>query len=371
MLTPVGMAMLFRAFPPEQRMQASRILIFPTVIAPASGPVLGGFLVDRLSWRWVFFVNVPIGIAALLFGALFLHEHREEAAGRFDLPGFVLAATGFPLLMFALTEGPSRGWTSPSILLSGIGGLLVVAAFVIVELRTDEPMVQLRLLGNRLFRTSTSVLVTAVAGFLGLLFLVPLFLQEARGASALSSGLTTFPEAIGVLCSTQIVARVYPYIGPRRLMIFGGLVVTTAMLLLLLVGLDTNAWAVRALMFIGGAGMANIFLPNQAAAFTTIDSRSTGRASTLFNAERMLGSAAGVAILSSVLGAVGVTYINASGVAVPNISAYHAAFAVAALFPFSAALLALFVPDKDAAPSMVKRGKRSAAPPAQEPLLVE
>ncbi|MGI8554082.1 MAG: DHA2 family efflux MFS transporter permease subunit [Dehalococcoidia bacterium] len=365
MLTPVGMAMLFRTFPPEQRVQASRILIVPTVIAPALGPVLGGLLVDRLSWRWVFYVNVPIGLAALIFGLLFLHEHREHLAGRFDLPGFLLAGAGLPLLMYALSEGPAHGWTAPDILGTAIVGLLLLATFVFVELRTREPMVQLHLLRNRLFFTSTSVSVVASAGFLGVLFLLPLFLQEARGASALSSGLTTFPEALGVLLSTQLVARLYPRIGPRRLMAWGMLGVAVTMSLLSLVGLETSTWIVRGLMFLTGAGMAYVFLPNQAAAFATISPSATGRASTLFNAQRQLGSALGVAILSSVLAAIGPTRLDASGAAQPYLTAYHAAFLAAAAFALAAALLALTVPDRDAAATMRHMSKRT------EPVLEE
>src|SRR5919202_2494758 len=95
MLTPVGLAMLYRTFPPEERVRASSILTVPTAFAPALGPVLGGFFVSEISWRWVFYVNVPIGVAGFLFGALFLHENRQAEAGRFDLPGFALAGAGF------------------------------------------------------------------------------------------------------------------------------------------------------------------------------------------------------------------------------------------------------------------------------------
>src|SRR6266566_3635543 len=233
-LTPVGTAMLYRTFPPSQRVQVSRILIFATILAPAIGPVLGGLLVTQLSWRWVFYVNVPIGIVACLFGLIFLHEYREPAAGRFDVPGFLLAGGGLALVMYALSEGPTYGWTSPGIFGSALVGLLVLAAFVVVELRTQEPMVDLRLLGDRLFRTTNLVSLFAGAGFLGVLFVGPLFLQEGRGASALTSGLTTFPEAIGVVLSTQIVALLYPRVGPRRLMAAGLIGVAIMMSLLCL-----------------------------------------------------------------------------------------------------------------------------------------
>src|SRR5690348_12686524 len=122
-LTPVGTAILYRTFPPGERVQVSRILNIPTVFAPASGPVLGGLLIDKLSWHWVFYVNVPIGIAVFLFGLFFLEEHRESSSGSFDLAGFLLAGVGLALTMYALSEGPSYGWTSSGILSSGIIGL--------------------------------------------------------------------------------------------------------------------------------------------------------------------------------------------------------------------------------------------------------
>jgi EmrB/QacA subfamily drug resistance transporter len=177
-LAPVGTTMLYRTFPPAQRVRISSILIIPTVIAPATGPLIGGLLVDQLSWRWVFFVNVPIGVLAFLFGLFFLQEQRESAAGRFDLPGFLLAGGGLALVLFALSEGPSRGWTSPAILASALLGVLVLAVFVVIEQRKREPMLDLHLLNNRLFRTTNLVSLFSSAAFLGVLFVAPLFLQE-------------------------------------------------------------------------------------------------------------------------------------------------------------------------------------------------
>ena len=356
-LTPVGTAILYRTFPPAERVQVSRILVIPTVIAPATGPVLGGFLVDQLSWRWVFFVNVPIGIAATIFGVLFLYEHREAAAGRFDLPGFLTAGIGLALLMYALSEGPSYGWSSPAIFGSAILGLIILVAFVGIELRTPEPLIELRLFANRLFRITNLVSLFSSAGFLGVLFVGPLFLQEARGVSALMSGLTTFPEALGVVLSTQILARLYPRVGPRRLMVFGMMGVTVTMSLLTLMESDTTLWLMRVLMFLMGAGMAYSFLPVQAAAFATISPALTGRASALYTAQRQVGAALGVAVLGSVLSIIGPTYRGENGAILPNMTAYHAAFLAAAALTLIAACLALFVLDKDAASTMQRKGQ--------------
>jgi EmrB/QacA subfamily drug resistance transporter len=320
--------------------------------------VLGGYLVDHLSWRWVFLVNVPVGIAAFLFGLIFLLEHREPGAGRFDLAGFLLAGIGLALVMYALSEGSTYGWTSVSILSSAIVGLLVLAVFVFVELRIQQPMVDLRLFGDRLFSVSNLVTMFSSAGFLGVLYVGPLFLQEARGVSALVSGLTTFPEALGVVLSTQIVARLYPRIGPRRLMVGGLIGVAIVMSLLSLMELNTTLWLMRLLMFLTGAGMAFAFVPSQAAAFATISSASTGQASALSSAQRQLGSALGVAVLSSVLGIVGPTRLSATGAVVPNVTAYHVAFLAASALALIAAGIALAIRDRDATATMKRQETR-------------
>src|SRR5207302_1770867 len=113
MLTPVGFAMLMRAFPPERRSAAAKVLIIPTAVAPAVGPVVGGFLVDWFTWRWVFYVNLPICLFAFVFGLIFLEEHREPPKGRFDLLGFIFSGSGLALILYALSTGPSEGWSSP------------------------------------------------------------------------------------------------------------------------------------------------------------------------------------------------------------------------------------------------------------------
>lgn len=352
MLTPVGMAMLFRTFPPRERVAVGRLLMFATILGPASGPLIGGFLIEHQSWRWAFFVNVPVGVIAFLVGLFFLHEHREPEPGRFDLPGFLLGGAGLGLFMYALSEGPAQGWTSPIILGCGIAGLLALVTFVIVELRTAAPMVDLRLLGNRLFRSTQVVAFFATAGFIGVLFLVPLFLQEVQGASPLESGLTTFPEALGVVTSTQLVARLYPRFGPRRLMAGGLAGLTLAILLMALIGLTANPWVVRVLMFFVGFGMAYVFLPNQAASLATITRSQTGRATTISNVQRQVGAALGVAALSTVLAIVG------TGVGGPSDPApYRAALLLAASFALAGSLFALLVPDEEAAETMRPRGE--------------
>ena len=350
MLAPVGMAMLFRTFPPNERIRASAILTFPTTLAPALGPVLGGLLVTDLSWRWVFFVNLPIGAAAFVFGLLFLEGAPQEHSGAFDVVGFLLSGAGLGLVMYGVSEGPIKGWDNQLILGAIALGLTLLGALVAVELRRREPIVDLRLLMDRLFRSANGVMILASAAFLGTLYVVTLFFQDGRGLSPLAAGLSTFPEAIGVMIGAQVASRVlYPLLGPRRHVALGLCGVVASIAGMSLIGLGTNLWWMRTLMLTMGFSMGNVFVPIQAVAFATITPAATGRASTMFNALRQLGGAVGVAVFTTVIVAIGaVTRVAPAGRAVPHLTAYHAAFLVAAVLGLLAVVPALRISDRQA-----------------------
>src|SRR5271163_145505 len=177
LIIPVGQAMLFRTFPPASRARATGLVLLGTSLGPATGPVLGGILTTYLSWRWCFFVNVPFGTIVLIIGLLFLAEHREPAAGRLDVAGFVLAGSGLALLLYALSESPVRGWASPVIIGTGVAAVVALAALALVELRSAAPMLNLRLLRNRIFRAASLVSMCSMGAYSGYLFTMPEFLQ--------------------------------------------------------------------------------------------------------------------------------------------------------------------------------------------------
>jgi EmrB/QacA subfamily drug resistance transporter len=358
LLIPVGMAMLFRTFPPAERIRANRMMIVPTLMAPALGPVIGGLLVDGLSWRWIFYVNLPVGVAALVFGALFLPGGSEHLPGRFDLPGFLLAGLGFPLFMFGLSTGASSGWGSPLVLSAGILGIILLMAFVAVELRVAEPMLRLRIYADRLFRTSNLQLAFAGAGFIGTLFLVPLFLQNGLGFTAVHSGLSTFPEAIGGMLGVQVTTRLYKRVGPRRLMTAGmcGTVVTIGTMAF--TGSQSAAWAIPALMFCTGASFGFAMVPSQTASMATVSAALTGQASTLLNTLRQAGGAAGVALLGTVLGA--------TGAGPSDLAGYRLAFVAAASLMALGMAFSTQVSDADAAPTMASGPEGGLAEPVPE-----
>ena len=366
MLAPVGMAMLYRVFPPDERIKAAAILTVPTTFAPALGPVLGGLFVTELSWRWVFYVNLPIGAAAFAFGAIFLATPAQERPGRFDLAGFLVSGLGLGLLMYGVSEGPGLGWRQPQVLATITAGAALLAAMVVIELRLATPMVDLRLLGNRLFRSCNGVMVLASIAFLGTLYAISLYYQDGRGLSALGAGLSTFPEALGVMAGAQLASRVlYPRLGPRRHITIGLTGTAASIGLLALLGPQSSLWWARLLMFTLGLSMAQVFVPVQAAAFATITPAATGRASTMFNAIRQLGGAVGVAVLTTVIVLVGPVHL-VGGHEVANLTAYRVAFLAAAAICLCAVACSLSIRDADAAGTIPRRGgaKASGSQPA-------
>jgi Major Facilitator Superfamily len=314
----------------------------------------------------VFFVNVPIGIVAVLFGALVLERTAAIDAGRFDVPGFILGGAGLGLLMYGVSEGPLQSWSSIAVVSTCVVGTVLLVVFVLVELRTTRPMVDLHLLRERLFRSTNCVMFLAAAAFLGMLYLIPLYFQDARGLSALQSGLSTFPEAIGVMIGAQFASRIiYPRVGPRRHITAGLLGLAACMLVLTQITVTTNLWFIRGLMFVVGWMMAQVMVPNQAAAFAMITPESMGRASTFFNTMRQVGSATGVAVLSTVLIGAGAAH-GAGGTSSPDISGYRFAFLTAAIFALAAAAFSLTIHDSDAAETIVRRVRRPAPVPRAE-----
>lgn len=368
MMTPVGSAMLFRAFPPAERAKAAMFLSIPTLLGPMLGPVFGGWLIDSVGWRWIFFINMPVGFFGFALAFAGLREHRGDSPGRFDPWGFVLSGGGLALVLYALSKGPSEGWTSAAVVLSGVGGAASLLAMVLVELKLPEPMLNLRLYKDRMFRNASLAFFLGSAGLIGMLFLLPLYLQQLRGLSALQTGLVILPQGLGMGICLQLTTRLYPHIGPRRMMATGLLLATVSAGLFLFVDLDTSLWWIGGFMLIRGIGMSFAMVSNQAATFATIKSEDMGRASSLSTANRQIAGALGVALLATVL-------IEQSGVVTGGASltpeardamltGFHAAFGAAALLAFGGFLFTFLVHDEDAVATLHRGAARTSAPAA-------
>ncbi len=364
MLTPVGTAMLFRAYPPSERATASAVLSIPAAVAPATGPVLGGYLVEFQSWHWIFLINIPIGLVGLGIAGLFLREERQAAPGRLDVPGFILSAGGLASVVYALSEAGSRGFFDTRVVIFGLAGLAMLAALVFVELRVPEPMIDVRLFKNRLFAAANGVQLVAFAGMQGALFLLPLLLQAERGLSPLQSGLTTFPQAVGVTLMVRPAGMIYRRIGPRRMLMMGmaGVSITTAMFAF--VDLETSQWWIRLIMLFRGFSFAFAFIPLQTATFATIEAKDTGRASAIFNSGRQVAASFGVALLGTVL----TNRLAHHGAELGNpltkagaLTAFQEAFLAASALSLVGFFAAFLIKDRDAAATMTEPEHEAAA----------
>ena len=248
---------------------------------------------------------------------------------------------------------------------------MALAVFVRNEMRRESPLLRLQLLRDyALFRRCCILFACTSPAFFGSLVLVSLYLQEARGYSALVSGLTTFTEAVAIGLFSQVVARLYPQVGPRRLITGGFLGLATTATLFSFVGASTSLWLIRALVFAIGSSVSFIILPVQAAAFAQVLPAETGHATAIFNTVQRTAAAVGVAILLTVLA------VGTDGGGTAPVSAFRAAYLTAAGFGVVGALLALGVRDEEAAATMVRPKRRlpttgEAGDVGIDPLVIE
>ncbi|WP_415854949.1 MDR family MFS transporter [Sinomonas sp. G460-2] len=357
LILPVGTAMLFRAFPPEERARASALLTIPTTLAPALGPVLGGWLADEVSWRWIFFLKLPIAALAVVYSVLVLKPGERRAAGRFDLAGFLSGGGGLAFLLIGLEKGAREGWNVVALSTAALG-LALGVVFVLVERRSRAPMIDLGLLRDRMFRLGNALLLPAAGVMTGALFVVPLLVQTQLGLSATQSGLVTSWQAVGMLAGLVIADRVFQRIGPRSMLMAGFALVIVSQAIL--AGVDSAAsvpWLGAALALLGFGGALSL-VPLNAATFTGISLADTGRASAIFSTARQLASAVSVALMATLLAASASTRLGSLGAAATeaeraaaSFGAFHDVFWASAAIGALGLLLTLRVRDGDAAPS--------------------
>jgi EmrB/QacA subfamily drug resistance transporter len=367
LLAPVGMAMLLRIFRPEERVRALSVITIATGIAPTAGPVVGGLLIAKFSWRSVFYVNVPIGICMVVFGLMFLRNEVQEEPGRFDLVGFVLSAAGLGLAMYGVSEGPGRGWLAAPVVVSILLGVVLLALTVVAELRSTAPIIDIRLLRDRLFHSCSGVMALESVTFLGSLYTVSLYFQDARGFSALAAGLSIWPETFGVMNGSQLASRVlYRRLGPRRHLIVGVVGSSLFIGLLATLGAHSSIWYAWLIMYLAGFSVGQVFVATQGAAFATISQAESGRAATMFNAGRRLGGAIGVAVATTTIVLVNAGPGTSSGARI-GIAACRAAFLVGAVINLLGILAAWSIRDSDAASTIPARrpAKRLKGAPAE------
>jgi len=320
-LFPLSTAIAFSAFPPNERASSSAIVGIPVLMAPAFGPTIGGLLIDSVGWQWIFYINIPVGILAIfLIGRVYKPEAvaaRSQTRNRFDFVGLLLSMTGIVSVVYGFImvsqrnpdtktatnpQGDIYGWSYlPVWLLVGLGVLLLVG-FAFYELRTKDPVVDLRLFKERDFTTS-SIMTWALRAFIfGSIFLLPVFLENIRDPhlSATVAGLTTMPMGLAAAVGVVVGGRkLYYVIGPRYLVVLGMALLAASNLLLLGITNETDGWGLVPSMLLRGLGFGMTGIPLQTLALQKITGGALPKASSLYNASAQIFSSIGIAILST------------------------------------------------------------------------
>jgi EmrB/QacA subfamily drug resistance transporter len=349
LMTPIGAAMLYRAFPMSRRATAATAVLSVAVVAPALGPLVGGILVDQASWRWIFLINIPIGAVALVLSRGALREEVQPDPGRLDSLGLVLSGGGVALVLYTMSIGPERGWTSTRVLVLGLVGAVTLVAAIVTELRIPHPALLLRLFRDRLFRNVNLASSLIYAGFFGQIFVLPIYLQSLRSYSAFQSGLVQSPQALGVLVVSNLVGkRAYRAVGPRRLMVVGTAVAAAITCAFVTLDLGTPLVLIAALMFGRGLSIGLVFVSIQTAVYATTSHADTGRATSLFNTQRQISYATGVALAATVLAA-GLSGLSSTSPAIDRLPAHQHAFLAVGLIMIPGVLVSWFVRDEDVA----------------------
>ena len=304
-LQPISQAVLLESFPPQRRGAAMAVYTLGIVVAPVLGPTIGGWMTDSYSWRWIFYVNVPIGILAILLTHVFIEDPpyiRNAVRGKIDYIGFSLLTIWIASLQIVLDKGQEDDWLGSTFICwlmvsAGVG----LIAFVIRELRADEPLVNLRLFANRNFMVGTAVVTAFGASVYGVTTLLPLFLQTLLGYPALQAGLVTSPRGLGAITAMLVAGRLIGIIDGRVLIAAGFAAVGCSSALLGGLNVEVAPSNVVWPAMLNGFGTALVFAPLATLTMATLRDEQLGNATGIFNLMRNLGGSIGIAAVTTLL----------------------------------------------------------------------
>jgi len=304
-LQPIAQSVLLESFPPEKRGSAMAVYGLGIVVAPIIGPTLGGWITDNYSWRWIFYINVPIGILAAMMANAFVEDPpyiKNQKPGQIDYIGFSLMAIGLAGLQLVLDKGQQEDWFDSSWIVSiTVMAVAALISFVVWELRSKEPIVNLRILLNRNFAVGTALMTVMGVVLYGTIALLPLFLQTLLGYSAVQSGLAVSPRGFGSVVSMLIIGRLIGKIDSRYLIMFGFSVLAYSTFMFADINLDIAQTNIIWPSIISGLAMGFVFVPLTTTAMGTLSNDQIGNASGVFNLMRNTGGSIGIAAVTTLL----------------------------------------------------------------------
>ncbi|HYZ81885.1 MAG TPA: DHA2 family efflux MFS transporter permease subunit [Solirubrobacteraceae bacterium] len=301
MIMPAVMTILTRKAGPHRMGRVMGVLGVPMLIAPIMGPILGGWLVDDVSWRWIFFINVPIGIVAFILAFIVLEPDESQPAHKLDWIGMLLLSPGLAIFIFGLAESSTYGFGSLRSWGPTLAGVILIAAWFIHTWRSPNPLIDLRTFAHtRAGAAAGTFLLFAISVF-GSMLLLPLYFQTVRGASALQAGLLVAPGGLGAMLTMPFAGRLTDRYGPTWLPAAGLPFVAIGLIPFVFVGANTSYVLLLSGSFVQGLGMGLAMMPNMTAAMQAVPPAAIARTSTAMNIIRQAGASIGTAVLSVIL----------------------------------------------------------------------
>ncbi|WP_240810023.1 DHA2 family efflux MFS transporter permease subunit [Actinomadura sp. WMMA1423] len=303
MIMPAGMTILTQAAGPQRVGQVMSIVGVPMLLGPILGPIIGGYLVDDVSWRWIFFINLPIGIVALVMAGRILKRDQPKKTERLDFIGLILLSPGLASLIYGVAKGAElKDFLATEALAFWAVGAVLVLGFVFRALKAENPLIDLRLLKRRSVAAASGTMVLFMIAFMGAMLLLPLYYQTVRGEGALQSGLLLAPQGLGAMITMPIGGKLTDRIGPGRVVLVGMTVVVLSVSgFAAILESDTSYWALGGALFVMGLGMGMTMMPTMAAAIQTLVHDEVPRASTMLNIIQQVSASVGTAMISVLL----------------------------------------------------------------------
>jgi EmrB/QacA subfamily drug resistance transporter len=334
MIMPVAQMIMAEVAGPKRMGKVMSVTVMPAMLAPILGPTLGGLILQNFHWSWIFFVNVPVGIVAVLLAVKMLPQSKLGEPGKLDVTGLVLMVLGIPSLVFGISEVGSKGtFNSPEVIWPIVAGVILIAAFVWHAMRTDRPLLDVKLYANRIFGAASLTTFALGAALFGAMILMPLYYQQIRGESVIATGLLLAPQGLGMLFVGPFAPRLTERFGGGKVATFGVAVLSLSSLPFVYIGVDTSIVFLSLMLLVRGIGIGLAFMPTMTVAYASLRKDQLSDATPQMNVIQRVGGAIGTAVLAVVLQRAGEGATTAAGAA--------DAFGTAYLWALGIALLAL------------------------------